>query len=145
MTVDILRCRSEARGHGKRRTGDDAYQESLGESHGNLVFQVVGLATQLGIGRNAFLLKPFGPPVEDLEAGSSRSLDGVEAATSDGSTEGGSPWQGAQARAHCQKGPRACLHGTPSLQRRSAESGVGMISGGRGSSEKSLVGCNAKS
>lgn len=145
MAVDILRCKLEARGHGKRRTGDDAYQQSLGQTHGNLIFEVVGLATQLGIGRNAFLLKPFGPPVKDLEAGSSLSLDGIEAAASDGSTEGGSPWQGAQARAHCRKGPRACLHGTPSLQRRSADSGVGVISGGCGRSKKLLVGCDAKS
>ena len=57
-----------------------AYKKPLGQSDGDLVFQVVCLPAGFNIGGGPLLLQPFCPAVEDVEYGSSGSLYGVRAA-----------------------------------------------------------------
>lgn len=59
----------------------ETYKQSLREPHCDFIFQIIRLTTLFGIGSCAFLLKPFCPSVEDLEAGSSSSLNSVKTMT----------------------------------------------------------------
>jgi hypothetical protein len=59
------------------------YQQSLDKSRCHLILEVVSLATLLRIGSVPLLLKPFCSSIEDLEAGSSGRLNGVESTISD--------------------------------------------------------------
>jgi hypothetical protein len=67
-------------------------QESFAKSNRYFILEVVCLSTGLGIGGCPLLLQPLGSAVEDLEAGSSRGVDGIGSTTSSSRHETGCPY-----------------------------------------------------
>ncbi len=75
-------------------TKQQAYEETIAESRGRFISQVVDRPAHSHVGRRPLLLQPFRAMVEDGDGGRAWSLDGVMAAEDavGGSTGEKPPW-----------------------------------------------------